>query len=49
MLLPTTTSIAAFIMNYVIQSLEEEECNMLWPKWMHFGELGAWNLGWWEL
>jgi len=33
-------------MNYVIQSLEEEECKVLWPKWMPFGE---WNLGWWEL
>jgi hypothetical protein len=46
MLLATTTSIAAFLSNYIIQSLEEQECKVLWPKWMLFGELGAWNLGW---
>jgi len=49
MFLPTTTSNAALLMNYVLQSLEEEECKALWPKWMSSGELGAWYLGWWEL
>jgi hypothetical protein len=49
MSLPTTTSIAAFLMNYVIQSSAEEECKVLWTKWILFGELGAWNLGRWEL
>jgi hypothetical protein len=27
-------------MNNVIQSSEEEECKVLCPKWMLFGELG---------